>query len=90
MSKAQVPPGLVHLQLIDLVTLAVLLGRSQETIKSDLRRAPWRLPPPIPARDWARPMWLAGAVEEWIASPPPGRLGGGKRGKGKVRRQQAD
>jgi hypothetical protein len=71
--KQEIPDSLRHLQLVNLTTLALLLGRSEKTIKSDLRRAPWRVPPPIAARDWAAPRWLASVVEEWLKNPPPSK-----------------
>lgn len=71
MGEHDAAAALTDLQLIDLRTLARLLGRAEETIKSDLRRAPWRAPPPIPARDWAEPRWQLAAVRSWIECPPP-------------------
>jgi len=46
--------------------LAVLLHKSEKTIKKDLSVAPWRLPPRVRVPGSRRVMWLRETVYQWL------------------------
>lgn len=46
--------------------LAVLLHKSEKTIKRDVSTAPWTLPPRVRIPGSRRVMWLRSTVIEWL------------------------
>lgn len=50
--------------VLDAVDLSKLLHRSPATIRADISRRPWTLPPAI--RLGARTLWLLSTVIEWL------------------------
>ena len=52
--------------LLTVQELGAILRRSPKTIRSDLRRAPWRVPPPTTPKGTRRPQWRPEVVEQWL------------------------
>ena len=59
-SSGGAPTALV----VDAVGLAALIGRKTTTIRADLSRRPWTLPPAI--RVGKRAIWLVDSVLSWL------------------------
>jgi hypothetical protein len=52
--------------LLTLDELAKILRRAPSTIRSDLKRAPHRVPPPVKRREWKDLRWRPETVSRWL------------------------
>lgn len=74
------------MQLIDLQDLALILKRSPETIKKDMRRNPAAVPPRVQIPGSRQLRWRKDTVDSWIESlatvntPLDDEQEGGERG----------
>jgi predicted DNA-binding transcriptional regulator AlpA len=67
----------MEIKLLDLNELGMLLGRSPETIKKDMKRNRGAVPPRLHIPGTRLLRWRAVDVNEWLASHVPIQIGGG-------------
>ena len=63
-NRIAVPPSL---DLLNPEQLAAILRKSEASVRSDVHRAPERLPPRVIVPNSNRLLWLRSTVESWIA-----------------------
>lgn len=59
-------------QYLDVLELAVILGKSPDTIRQNVRRRPWLVPPNIHIPQARMLRWRASDVEAWMAERKQG------------------
>lgn len=62
-----------ELQTLTIKDLAVILKKSEKTIKNDVSRAPERLPPRLKIPGSDKVLWRANTVREWLAKHETGQ-----------------
>ena len=55
------------LDLLDPKQLAAILRKSEASVRSDIHRAPERLPPRVIVPNSNKLLWLRSTVESWLA-----------------------
>jgi hypothetical protein len=63
MTLAPLPPSL---NLINPKQLAEILHKAEATVRSDIHRAPERLPPRVVMPNSNKLLWLRSTVESWL------------------------
>lgn len=71
MHDRALPPTL---DLLNPTQLAEILHKSESTIRSDVHRAPERLPPRVIMPNGKKLLWLRSSVEAWLQTHQHGEL----------------